>query len=305
MTSNWRLGLGFALITCVMWGLLPLALTGVVAVMDPITIAWYRFSLSAVIALAWYGYRSGPSLRKLLSPGYRLWSALAVLGLLGNYVFYVWGLAFTNPGATQIIIQIAPLLLLIASVFAFREPFQKLQWLGVTGVALGLLLFFNQRVSAEVATDSIYRTGGVLVLVAAVMWTCYGLAQKRLLSHFHAKDILLLICLGGSVLLLPFSHPAQISLLDSTQLLLLLFAGVNTIISYGAFGLALSYWEASRVSAIVPLAPLLTLVFTYACNTLWEMNIATEPLNGLGGIGAALVVAGSALVAAAGHSGPK
>ena len=297
MTDNWKLGLTFALITTVMWGLLPLALKEVLAVMDPLTISWYRFSISALIALLWYGHHSGPALKSLLARPHARWSALAVLGLCGNYLLYIWGLDHTNPGASQILIQLAPFLLLIASVVFLGERLHAWQWLGVAGFSMGMLLFFHQRIAASVPTEPGYALGALLLVGAAIVWTGYGLAQKKLLSHFHAKDILLLICLGGSVLLLPLAQPAQAMALTSQQLLLLLFAGVNTIVAYGAFGLAMSYWDASRVSAVIPLTPLFTLLFTYAFNHFFGLDIIAEPLDWLGGMGAVLVVLGSGLAA--------
>ncbi|MDX1735339.1 MAG: DMT family transporter [Halioglobus sp.] len=301
MTGNWKLGLTFALITVLMWGLLPLILSSVLAVMDPLTITWYRFSISAAIALAWYGHSSGGALRRLLSRGNIGWSALAVLGLVGNYVLYIWGLDYTNPGAAQILIQLAPLLLLVASVLVLGEEFRRLQWLGVVTFSLGMLLFFHRRLGDSVETGSGYVLGAAMLVGGAVVWTAYGLAQKKLLGAFHAKDILLLICLGGSALLLPLASPASALGLDAPDLLMLLFCGINTIVAYGAFGLALSHWEASRVSAIVPLAPLLTLLFTWALNAAFGLDIPEEPLDWLGGLGAVLVVAGSGLAALPGR----
>jgi len=297
MTTNWKLGLGFSLITVIMWGFLPLALKGVLGSMDPVTISWYRFSLSALIAVLWYGHQSVPSLRSMLSPSHLRLSLVAVFGLIGNYLLYVWGLDYINPAATQILIQLAPLLLLVASVVIFKERFSALQWIGVACFSFGMLLFFHQRLNNAVLTSDAYVTGVALVIAAAILWSIYGLAQKQLLLHFHAKDILLLICLGGTILLLPLAEPQQIMNLTRPELGLLAFSGINTIVAYGCFGLALSYWQVSRVSAILPLAPLLTLLFTFLLNH-WELaDIPTEALDWLAYFGALMVVGGSAVAA--------
>lgn len=297
MTTNWKLGLGFTLITVLMWGLLPLALKGVLVVMDPATVSWYRFSLSALIAMLWYGRGSAGVLRDMFSRPYRLLSLAAVAGLVSNYLMYIWGLDYTNPGAAQILIQLAPLILLVCSVLFFAERFSIVQWLGVASFTCGMLLFFHQRLNNLVATSEGYLSGVLLLVGASVTWAIYGLAQKQLLARFHAKDILLLICLAGTLALWPLAQPQQITGLNSTQLALLLFCGINTIIAYGAFGLAMSHWQASRVSAVIPLAPLLTLLFTFTLNH-WQLaDIAAEPMDWLSGFGAVLVVAGSAVAA--------
>lgn len=295
MQTNWRLGLAFTLVTVLMWGLLPLALTVVLDAMDPITISWYRFAVSAAIALAWYGHRSGPALRKMLAS----WPLvlLAVGGLIGNYLFYIFGLERTTPGAAQLLIQIAPLVLLLGSVWLLGERLSGFQWLGVAILTGGMLLFFHSRIANTTATSDSYVTGVLMLVAASILWAMYGLAQKQLLGTHHAREILLLLCLGGTVFLLPVSRPLDVLALDSVQLAVLLFAGLNTIIAYGAFGLAMSYWQASRVSAIIPLAPLLTLLFTEALNRSGLATMPAEPLDWLSSIGALLVVGGAALAA--------
>ena len=50
----------------------------------------------------------------------------AVACLLGNYLLYIWGLDHITPGAAQILIQLAPLLLLIGSVVIFKERFSAM-----------------------------------------------------------------------------------------------------------------------------------------------------------------------------------
>jgi drug/metabolite transporter (DMT)-like permease len=297
VTTNWKRGLGFTLITVTMWGLLPLALKAILDVMDPITISWYRFSISAVIALLWYGHKRGPALRDLLFTRHWSLSLTAVLGLVGNYLLYIWGLDYLNPGATQILIQLAPLILLIGSIVIFKEHFSALQWLGVVSLCAGMLLFFHQRLNNIVLTSDLYLAGVVLIIAAAVAWAIYGLAQKQLLTEHHTKDILFLICLSGTVLLSPLAEPQQILAMTTTELALLAFCGLNTIIAYGSFGLAMSYWQSSRVSAVLPIAPLLTLLFTFGLNH-WQLaDIPAEPMDWLSSLGALLAVGGAAVAA--------
>lgn len=300
MTTNWKLGLGFSLVTAVMWGMLPLALKAVLGEMDPVTITWYRFSVSAAIAVAWFGHRRGAALKSLLTRHLPL--SLAIMGgLIGNYLLYIWGLRYINPEAVQILVQVAPLLLLLGSIAIFRERFSSRQWLGVIALGIGLLLFFHLRIDRSVATSDTYLLGVGLILAAALVWSVYGLAHKQLLREFHAKDILLLICLSGTVILWPLAEPGQLRQLGLAELLLLAFCGLNTIVAYGCFGLAMSYWQASRVSAVITIAPLLTLFFTFILNTWQAGSTPAEPMDWLSYLGALLVVAGAAVTALSGQ----
>ncbi len=305
MTENWKLGLSFTLLTVLMWGLLPLALKVVLAVMDPITISWYRFSLSALIALLWYGHRRTGELKALLSRSVLPLTALATLGLTANYLLYIWGLDYTNPATAQILIQLAPLLLIIGSVILFKEQLTPWQWLGVLGFTVGLALFFHQRWTNLIPTNQSYIIGILLLLAASVSWTSYGLAQKKMLTQFHAQDILLMICLVGTVFLLPLSSPLDSRHLTPWQWTMLLFCGLNTIVAYGSFGLAMTYWSASRASAIIPIAPLMTILFTVLIEHFALADLDAEPLDALSYCGALLVVIGSATAALAKTRSPE
>ena len=297
MANDWRLGLGFSLVTVVMWGGLPIALKVVLGDMDTMTVTWYRFSISALIAIVWYGRRSLGAVKRMLSPPLWPLTLLAVAGLLANYIFYLIGLDHTTAEAAQILIQLAPLMLLLGSVWMFKEPFSVPQWLGVIAFSLGLLLFFHHRLLALASVDDSYLLGLFMLLLAAAAWAAYGLAQKQLLKHIGAQDLLILIYVAGAVCFLPAASPGQIQQLDGLGLGVLAFVALNTIIAYGSFGMAMTHWDASRVSAIIPITPLLTLFFVYLCNTFLPGHIQTEPLDWLNWVGALLVVTGSALAA--------
>lgn len=304
MSSNWRLGLGYSLITAIMWGLLPLALKGLLGQMDPMTITWYRFIVSAVLALAWYGHRSGPAVSRLFSRSHRLLTFIAAAGLLANYALYLLGLDHITASGAQITIQLAPLLLLLGSIVIFKEAFSVKQWLGVAAFVMGLLLFFHHRLGAMTPTDSSYLQGLLLIVAASVLWAAYALAQKQLLKAERSSDILLIMYVAGALFFLPFAQPSQIMALNVTELVLLAFAALNTIIAYGAFGLAMTHWEASRVSAAITVAPLLTLAFVEVVVLWYPDYMETEPLDLLSWLGGILVVIGS-IVAALAKSTPK
>jgi drug/metabolite transporter (DMT)-like permease len=247
--------------------------------------------------MAWYGRRSVDAIKRLLSPPLWPLTLLCVTGLLTNYICYLMGLDHTTPAAAQIMIQLAPLLLLVGSVWLFREPFSAGQWLGAATVAIGLVLFFHHRLRALATVEASYLLGLFLLVLAAISWACYGLAQKQLLKQVKSNDLLLLIYIAGTLCFWSGSSPGQALQLDGLGLIMLAFAALNTLIAYGSFGLAMTHWEASRVSAVITMAPLLTLLFVYLSNTLYPGFMQTEPLDWINWMGAVAVVGGSSLAA--------
>lgn len=290
-------GLSLALLTALLWGILPIKLKEVLKVMDPLTVTWYRLVVAGSLLLLWLG-ASGrlPKFAPLGRSGIGL-LCLAVLGLAGNYVLYLLGLERLTAGTTQLVIQLAPLLFLLASLWLFREPFGRWQALGLLITVLGFGLFFNQRLSELFGAMTTYSRGIFLVVAASFVWTFYGLAQKQLLVHWKSTQVMMVIYLGCALLLAPWVSPRQLFELNTLQLWLLLACCLNTLVAYGAFAEALAHWEASRVSATLSLTPLVTFVCVELASTLWPQAVTAEQVNLIGYAGALLVVAGSALTA--------
>ena len=43
-SGRWRLGFGLALLTAVLWGAVPLAMTPLLSSLDPVTVSWFRYA---------------------------------------------------------------------------------------------------------------------------------------------------------------------------------------------------------------------------------------------------------------------
>jgi drug/metabolite transporter (DMT)-like permease len=299
-----RLGFTLALTAAVLWGLLPIALKVVLTGMDAYTITWWRFAFSMLGLGAYLAWRG--QLPRLRGTGRAAWALLAVAlaTLLANYVLYVIALDHTTPSVAQVVIQLAPLLLLLGGVFVFRERFARRQWLGFVVLGAGLLLFFNRRLPELARPTEGLGLGVALMIVAAVAWAVYGLAQKQLLGVFTSRQVLWMLYLGATIALLPAAAPAAVFDLDGLQLWMLAFCCANTLIAYGAFGEALHYWDVSRVSAVLSTAPLFTIAAMWLIPRAgWDL-LAPEGLNALSITGALAVVAGSMTCALAAHGEP-
>ena len=90
-------------------------------------------------------------------------------------------------------------------------------------------------------------------------------------------------------------RPATILELSPGQLGLLAFCTFNTLGAYGCFAEALAHWEASRVSAVVALTPLVTIAAVLGFAALWPGTGMAEGLDGLGIFGGLVVVVGSVM----------
>ncbi len=105
------------------------------------------------------------------------------------------GLSLLTSETAQVVIQLAPFLMMLGGIFIFRERLLLWQKIGAVTLVAGLLLFFNDRLIlllTQLGQDSF---GVLLVIIAAITWACYALAQKQLLMHYSSQQIMLFISL--------------------------------------------------------------------------------------------------------------
>ncbi len=273
------------------WGTLPVALSAILARLDALTITGVRFFVSAaVLAGALLVSRRLPKRAGLRASGWGL-LVLATAFLAANYLAYIVGLDHTTPADAQVLIQGAPILLALAGIFVFGEPFSRVQWVGFAILVAGLGLFSLSRFEAELGAR--HGFGNAMIALAAVTWAGYGIAQKQLLRVLPSQHIMLTIYVGCAAIFLPLGSFASLGSLDGAGWALLLFCALNTVVAYGCFSEALEHWEASRVSAVLALTPLATLVFQRLCVLVWPGFDPGPPLGALAIAGAFIVVVGS------------
>ena len=295
--QNHIAGALLSLITAAMWGVLPVALKELLSAMDASTMVWYRFLVAGIALFIWLASRK--NLPALLSASRRVqWMMLiAALGLCGNYYYFSLSLNYVNAETSEAVIQLTTLFLIFGGVFVYKESFVGLQKLGTSLIVIGLLLFFNDRLEVLTSLDNQETIGVLIVVVAAITWTVYALLQKQLLQHFTSVQILFFIYVVSVIVLLPIASPSLLWQLTPYQLSLLAFCCLNTIVAYGCFAEALNLWDASKVSAMLALAPLFT-IGTLKLIVLFNPEYAfSDRLSLLSIFGALLLIVGSALTA--------
>jgi drug/metabolite transporter (DMT)-like permease len=179
-------------------------------------------------------------------------------------------------------------------VLVFRERYAFGQWLGLALVGVGLWLFFRDQWSLQ-AGGAAYLRGSLVIVLGAVVWAIYALAQKQLLNRLTSPAVLLFVYVVASLALLPLASPGRLAALDAVHWAALLYCALNTLVAYGAFAEALAHWEASRVSVVLALTPILTVACVEVLHALAPGVVAPEQIGAVGFVGAFLVVAGSAL----------
>ena len=296
-SGNWRLGLALSLVTVLLWGLEPIALTVTLQALDVYTVIWVRFLVCFVLLGVFLAAQSKlPTPEKLRATPLGL-LAIAIVFLAINYLFFMKGLEQTSPSNVEVLIQLAPVSMGLGALVIFKERFTLRQWVGLGILTLGFTLFFHDKLRTLITAPSQYIIGSGFIVLSAAAWAVYALAQKQLLQKLTSANILLIVY-GVCAIIFSFSaNPQSLLTLSPIHWGMLIFCVFNTLIAYGAFAEALDHWEASKVSAVLPLSPIVTLITMGALSFLAPTLISPEHITGLGVAGAVLVVSGSMVIA--------
>jgi drug/metabolite transporter (DMT)-like permease len=292
-TGNWRLGLGLSLITVTLWGLVPIAIAIVLKKLDAYTLNWFRFATAFILLGCYLAQRENlPRVAKLRTvPLYLL--AIAIIGLTGNYIFFVLGLKATSPSHAEVLIQLAGVFLSLGGLVIFKERYTRYQWMGVGVLFAGFIGFFYEQLKVLAAASNRYIEGSIMLVIAGLSWAVYALIQKQLLTKLDSMHIMWIIYGACGLLFWIFATPQSLFQLNAIEWSALIFCGLNTFVAYGAFAESLQHWEASRVSAILALAPIFTIVAMAITAWVAPGLVAPEHITPLGLFGAMLIVAGS------------
>lgn len=293
------IGFLFALITAMAWGSLPIALKQVLNVLNTQTIIFYRFVTATLMLFLLLWFSKKLPYRKTF--GAYTWGMmfLGILGLAGNFFLFNSSLVYIEPSLAQIFIHLSSFAMLIVGVIAFKERLRLHQKIGLVILIIGLTLFFNDRLELFVELNGT-STGLILAILAALVWVAYGVAQKLMLRQFSSQQILLIIYFGCAIAFTPFADFSSISGLSGIALLCFIYCCFNTLIGYGAYAEALNRWDVSKVSVVLTLVPLFTILFSHLAHYCSPENFANPNLNSISYFGAFVVVFG-AMFSAIGH----
>ena len=293
--QNHLKGIIYAAITALFWGVLAIALKVIDDDIEPATIVWFRFLLAFLILAAWQAKKNPGSFKLMIKPPLLL--IIATVTLSWNYIGFMMGIHYTTPSNAQLFIQTGPILLALGGIVFFKEKITRLQVIGFAIAIAGMAFFYRDQLVAFFDVQQKYNLGVFYLLTAAVTWAIYALLQKKLVDKFDIQSLNLFIFGLPILLFLPFINLSSLQNLSLITWLILIFVGLNTLFSYTFLSKALQLTEASKVSIIIILNPIITFVsmavFTWM-NVKW---IEHERFSVITYIGAFLVIAGAILVA--------
>ncbi len=298
MGTDNRKGVLYAIITASLWGFMAIILKVITYELPPITVVWFRFAIAFIVLGLWTVIFRRKDFEIFKRPPVLLFLAALFLGF--NYLGFIAGIKYVSPSSSQVFIQIAPVSFALSGIVIFREYVSWKHIVGFILVLAGIGLFYSEQLRDITGTGENFTLGMLLVLGGGLSWAIFATLQKSLVRKLPPNQLNLFIYGFCAIALIPIVRFSGLSGISSKNWYLLLYLGLNTVLAYGSLASAIKLTEATRVSVIITLNPIITFV---AMAILSKMNVSwieAESFSILSILGAFTVLGGAILVISAG-----
>lgn len=292
MKTNYARGLSYAVITATLWGILPILMKIALKEFSGSSIVWFRFAFAFAALYLFLKFRKKQPASILISPpGF---GVLAGLFLAGNYYYFLKGIETSSPSNAGILIQIAPVLLVIFGVLLFKERFDRRQAVGLAIAVVGFVVFYRDQ-SRQWGAEA-YTATAIYIVAAALLWTGYMVFQKSLAPRYEAQSLNLLVYGTAALVLIPAVVWTDFNNPHPGSWALMIFLGVNTLLAYGFLAEAINHIPLWLLSVVITLNPIITLTLMHILPIVAPGWVAPEVIGTWGYVGAGTAVLGVVMV---------
>lgn len=283
------------MVTTLLWGFLPIILKIALNQFSAGTIACFRFFFAFIVLYLILSVKGSQPSGFLKKPP--LLGILAGASLAANYFGMTESVNLSSPSNAAVLIQLAPVILVIVGVAFFKERVKWEQFSGFVIAALGFSLFYIDQLG-NVKDIELYSSATVYIVFAAVVWVLYISCQKILSRSYSAQMLNLLVYGVAALALVAKVQWTEFSGIGWQGWTLLVVLGINTLLAYGALAEAVKYIPLTVISPVITLNPLITLSAMLVLPQFTAGILVPETIGTGGYIGAVIAVTGVVLVLA-------
>ncbi len=267
-----------------LWGMSFVWTSIVLDYYEPVTIIFLRLLISTLFLFSWI--KLFQKVEKIKREDYKLFLISALFNPFFYFLGENYGVKFTSPTISAVIIATIPLFAPIVAYFRLKE---KLSWLNIVGIFISffgiILMLLNKNLSFETSPK-----GTLFLFVAVFSAVIYSVYLKILSQKYSPFFIIAIQNLIGLILFLPvflvFDFSDFITVKPDLKLIssLIALAVFCSSIAFVAFTIATREIGVSKANVFANLIPVFTGVFSFI--------IIGEQLNLQKIIGIVIVVAG-------------
>ncbi|MBE9483852.1 MAG: DMT family transporter [Bacteroidetes bacterium] len=253
----------FALLAMIFWGMSFIWTSIVFDYYPPITTIFLRLVISSTflfIILTVSGF-----LQRIRREHFLLFLLSAVFNPFFYFLGENYGLKYSTPSISAVVIATIPLFTPFAAWFMIREKVSRLNIAGIMISFTGILVMLIKP-DFSFATDPL---GVILLLLAVVSAVIYSILLKRLTKHYTPVNIIAWQNLLGVIFFLPLflilDFGEFIAVVPDIRLLIALFslAIIASSLAYVLFATTIKHIGVSRANVYSNLIPVTTVIASY------------------------------------------
>lgn len=183
------------------WALNQIVTKQSIEILSPLAFTSMRFMLMTPLALL-IARASGARFRIAR----RDLPLLVLCGACGYGIYqYLWifGLHYTSPFATSLLMATAPIFTLVIVAIAGHEHVRPGRWVGAAVALLGVAIF-----EGFFSGSPYIKLGDALALGSAIVFAGYNVLGSRLLARYSPLEVLAVTMTVGAIMLVPSGIPA-------------------------------------------------------------------------------------------------
>lgn len=246
-------GMAMLIFVNVMWGLsFIFSKTALSEGMPPMTLAFWRYALTAIIMLPLCLKVEGDVRLGKWAP-----RALAttLLGITVYFFFEYSGLQRTTASAASLILALVPMLTLLVRVCVNRERISTMRWCAVALSLIGAYFVIMTDGSEGAGT----LAGNLLMVCACLCWTGYILTTPKLMAACSSLRVSTWQALAAVITLFPFAlmeRSSWVSVSPVAWLCIFLLAAICSALCYVLYNLAMRAVDSLTVSLSININPI-------------------------------------------------
>lgn len=201
--KNTYTGIALALITVIIWSGNFIIARGVYKQIQPISLAFYRWSLASII-IFFIGYKKFVAEKTFVFKNWKYLFRVALMGItLFNTFIYIAGHTTSAINLALIGTTSSPVFAIILSAIFLKERITPLRIAGLLFCIAGVLVLLSKGSFATLLAFR-FTAGDVWILLSAFVFSIYTVLVKRKPANISPVTFLFATFIGGTLLLLPF-----------------------------------------------------------------------------------------------------
>lgn len=282
-TKQLYIGIGLAVLSAIIWSGNFIIARAVADKVPPISLSFYRWATAVLILLPFAWKKFGEERPIVLqNKAYIFWVSLSGITIFNTLVYfaghYSQAINLALIGTTS-----SPVFSIIMAAIFLKERITTLRIIGLTLCITGIVYLIAQG-SWEKLMGFHFSRGDVLILLAAFSFAVYNIFVKKKPAGLSPINFLFVICVVGTVLLLPFfiweTFNTTAVNWNWEIVLIILYLGLGTsVLAFHCWNLAISRLGAARTSLFGNLIPIFSTL-----EALWLLNEKITMLHIVSGI---------------------